>query len=665
MKETIASILNTIRLPAEMTQFEDKYLARVNKIATWFFALHVPAFVLVAYVNDTGPGMAVLLTAAVLIGPVVALKTFKNPRHVSLMHGFTSMLMGGLLVHFGQGPVQIEMHFYFFALLAMLAIFANPLVILLAAGTVAVHHLALWYFLPESVFNYDAPLWVVLVHAAFVVLESVATCYIARSFFDNVIGLERIVQARTKEVDHKNRQMRLVMDNVDQGLLTVDRDGVVANERSAVVDRWLGECSAGERFVDSLARVDQRTADAFEAGFDQLLMGILPFEVAIDQFPSTMAFDGRHFGLEYTPISHDDELVQLLVVVTDRTAIVRQEQLETEQRETMSLIERSRRDQVGFVEFFEEAKVLVRAITENHCEDTALLKRTIHTLKGNTMLYDVHSIAKICERMEDDMSETGGRPKATMLAELGERWGRITDSLRVVIDGGERDVVQVRPDQYRQLLEKALATPTNRELADLLMSLKLERTQERLERVGEQAQRIGNRLGKRDIQVEIRDGGLRLEPSRWATFWQDFVHVVRNAVDHGLESEDERVARDKQGGGTLTLATEVHGDVFSIRIHDDGRGIDWDRVRAKAADAGLPHETRADLEAALFHDGLTTRSEATVYSGRGVGLSAVRTACEARGGEIHVESRLGEGTAFEFRFPASEMAPSPTEFLAA
>lgn len=665
MKDTIASILNTIRLPAEMTQFEDKYLARVNKIATWFFALHVPAFVLVAYANDTGPGMAVLLTAAVLIGPIVALKTFKNPRHVSLMHGFTSMLMGGLLVHFGQGPVQIEMHFYFFALLAMLAIFANPMVILLAAGTVAVHHLALWYFLPESVFNYDAPLWVVLVHAAFVVLESVATCYIARSFFDNVIGLERIVQARTKEVDAKNKQMRLVMDNVDQGLLTVNRDGIMAEERSAVVDHWLGECGGGTRFVDSLARVDQRTADAFEAAFDQLLMGILPFEVSIDQFPSTMAFDDRHFGLDYTPISNNDELVQLLVVVTDRTAIVRQEQLETEQRETMTLLERSRRDQVGFLEFFEEAKVLVRAITEHHCEDLPLLKRTIHTLKGNSMLYDVNSVAKICERMEDDMSETGGRPKASFERQLAERWDRLKDSLRVVVDSGERDVVQVRPDEYRQLLEKALATPTNRELAELLMSLKLERTQERLERVGEQAQRIGKRLGKRDIQVEIEGGDLRLEPSRWATFWQDFVHVVRNAVDHGLESEDERVARSKDGSGTLKLSTAIEGETFSVRIHDDGRGIDWDSVRAKAAEAGIPHETRADLESALFHDGLTTRSEATVYSGRGVGLSAVRSACEERGGHIHVESRLGEGTTFEFRFPASEMAPSPTEFLAA
>ncbi|MCR9159608.1 MAG: ATP-binding protein [Nannocystaceae bacterium] len=665
MKDTLKAILDTIRLPAELTQFEDRYLARVNKIATWFFVLHLPVFVLVAYLNDTGPGMAVLLTAAALIGPVVALKTFENPRNVSLMHGFTSMLMGGLLVHFGQGPVQIEMHFYFFALLAMLAIFANPMVILLAAGTVAVHHLALWYFLPESVFNYDAPLWVVLVHAAFVVLESVATCYIARSFFDNVIGLERIVQARTKEVDEKNKQMRLVMDNVEQGLLTVGSDGVVAQERSAVVDRWLGECRSGETFVDSLARVDERTADAFEAAFDQLGMGILPVECSIDQFPSEMAFDDRHFGLEYKPILRGEELVQLLVVLTDRTAIVRQEQLETEQRETMSLIERSREDQVGFLEFFDEAKVLVGAISEDLCEDLPLLKRTIHTLKGNSMLYEVHSIAKVCERMEDAMSETQRRPDATLLDELARRWDRLKQSLRVVLDAEERDAVQIRPEQYRELIEKALATPTHRELANMLMSLRLEGTRERLERVGEQAQRIGNRLGKRDIRVEIQDGGLRLEPARWATFWQAFVHVVRNAIDHGLELEEERGARGKAGGGTLTLSTSTEAGVFSIRIHDDGRGIDWDRVRTKAAAAGLPHETSADLEAALFHDGLTTRSEATLYSGRGVGLSAIRAACEERGGEVRVASRLGEGTAFEFRFPASEMAPSPTEYLAA
>ncbi len=660
-----SALLKVLRLPDEITAFEDRYLRRINRIALWFFVLHLPAFVTVAYFNDTSPVMALVLTLAVLFGPIVAAKTFENPRNVSLMHGFTSMLMGGLLVHFGQGPVQIEMHFYFFAVLAMLAIFANPMVVLVAAGTVSVHHLALWYYLPQSVFNYDAPLWVVLVHAAFVVLESVATVYIARSFFDNVIGLERIVQSRTRALDQKNHQMRLVLDNVDQGLLTVNQEGCVSDQRSAVVDQWLGGCEENARFVDCLARVDSRTADAFEAGFDQLLMGILPVDVSIEQLPSDMSFDGRSFGLTYTPITHEDELVQLLVVITDRTAVVLREQLESEQRETMALLDRSSKDQVGFGEFIEEAKLLVKAITEQLCDGLPLLKRTIHTLKGNAMLFDVTTIARLCERMEDEMSDTGEGPSDALLHELGERWDRLKTSLRFVLDTHDSESIHVRPDQYRSLLEAALSEPTQGQLAQMLLALRLEDTEDRLLRIGEQAQRIAHRLGKGDIDIRIAGQGHQLEPRRWASFWQDFIHVVRNAVDHGLETAEERASRGKEGPGVLTLSTRVAAGQFVVAIEDNGRGIDWERVREKAQRKGLPHADARDLEAALFADGVTSRDEVTVYSGRGVGLGAVRAACLERGGEIRISSQLGQGTRFEFAFPAGEMAPTPRELLAA
>src|SRR6202042_3083434 len=104
----------------------------------------------------------------------------------------TSMFMGGLLVHFGQGPMQIEMHFYFFVSLALLAVYANPLIIIAAATTVALHHLVLYLFLPRSAFNYEASLLAVSVHALFVALESIAACFVARTFFENVGGLEKI-----------------------------------------------------------------------------------------------------------------------------------------------------------------------------------------------------------------------------------------------------------------------------------------------------------------------------------------------------------------------------------------------------------------------------------------------------------------------------------------
>src|SRR5665213_3828310 len=137
----MTSILQFILLPSEISAFERRYLERMNRVALIFFAAHLPVFALIAAVNHTGTLTALLLAAAVVSGPVVAKLTIANPRTVSIVHGVTAMFMGGLLVHFGSGPMQIEMHFYFFALIAMCAVFGNPMVIVAAAVTVALHHL--------------------------------------------------------------------------------------------------------------------------------------------------------------------------------------------------------------------------------------------------------------------------------------------------------------------------------------------------------------------------------------------------------------------------------------------------------------------------------------------------------------------------------------------
>ena len=196
------------------------------------------------------PPCSPAVSAFVMIGPTIADQAIDNPRAVSVVYGVTAMLMGSLLVHFGQGPVQIEMHFYFFALLAMLCMFANPMVNIAAAVTVALHHLIVWLIVPASVFNYDAQWWVVLVHAGFVVLETIAACYISREFFDNVIGLERIVEARTATIREKQRDMRLILDNVETGLITVDLRTHVEQVLGVVeplVRRPAGEASPGSR----------------------------------------------------------------------------------------------------------------------------------------------------------------------------------------------------------------------------------------------------------------------------------------------------------------------------------------------------------------------------------------------------------------------------------
>ncbi|MCY1081525.1 hybrid sensor histidine kinase/response regulator [Archangium lansingense] len=142
------------------------------------------------------------------------------------------------------------------------------------------------------------------------------------------------------------------------------------------------------------------------------------------------------------------------------------------------------------------------------------------------------------------------------------------------------------------------------------------------------------------------------------------VHLLRNAVDHGIEMPDERERVGKHHEGALTLRVEQQGNILVLELSDDGRGIDVQMVRASAERKGLisvdegarMHE--AQLRDLIFRPGFSTRSDVTDTSGRGVGLDAVRSAVEAMQGRIEVVSTKGSGTRFMLTLPM-ELGSSP------
>lgn len=136
-------------------------------------------------------------------------------------------------------------------------------------------------------------------------------------------------------------------------------------------------------------------------------------------------------------------------------------------------------------------------------------------------------------------------------------------------------------------------------------------------------------------------------------------HLVRNAVDHGLEVPDERERAGKNRAGAIVIRIEQQGNVVMLELSDDGRGVDVERVRSRAVDLGIA--TRADLDARvadqvtrlIFEDGFSTREEATETSGRGVGLAAVRRDVDRLGGHLDLWSRAGQGARFVAVLPAA------------
>ncbi len=143
--------------------------------------------------------------------------------------------------------------------------------------------------------------------------------------------------------------------------------------------------------------------------------------------------------------------------------------------------------------------------------------------------------------------------------------------------------------------------------------------------------------------------------------FEPLLHIIRNAMDHGIESEPERRATGKPVIATIALQARRQGENVVIEIRDDGRGIDKARVRNIASErkiidsAALSAATEADLLELIFVPGFSTREAATNLSGRGVGMDAVRSAVERIGGRVGVESLAGQGTTFRLTLPFSIM----------
>ena len=468
-------------------------------------------------------------------------------------------------------------------------------------------------------------------------------------------NLEQLVEQRTAALQKRNESMRLVLDNVEQGLATIEPDGTLASERSRAFDTWFGGAQPHDSFADLLARRDENVRTTLKMAWEQVVEGIFPLDLALDQMPRRVEVDGRFYNLNYKAIVERESLHGALLVVSDVTQEMARLRSDAEQREMLMVFERIMHDRGGFIEFFKECEALVIQIVEGTMTDPLLAMRAVHTVKGNCGMFGVGSVVEVAHRLESAIVDLGSLPSRGELAEFVLAWSVFAERVRQLLGGEEEAVIEVAYEELEELEAATAARAPHARLGELLERLKLERGVVRLRRVAEQAKNLAERLGKGGLDVEVEVGNdVRFQAERWAPFWSAFVHVLRNALDHGIEPPDVRQAAGKSPGGLLRLSARVAAQRLTIELSDDGRGVDWERVRVKATERGLPHATEQDLIAALFSDGLSAAASVSEISGRGVGMGAVRDAALALGGTVYVSSRPGAGCKVRFDFALAE-----------
>lgn len=194
-----------------------------------------------------------------------------------------------------------------------------------------------------------------------------------------------------------------------------------------------------------------------------------------------------------------------------------------------------------------------------------------------------------------------------------------------------------------------------KEIQDIVMSIRmvpLELTFQKMNRI---VRDVAKKVEKQ-VDLEIIGADTEVDKSIIEHIGDPLMHIIRNSLDHGIESPEERIACGKDPKGSIKLEASQSGGYVYIRVKDDGRGIDCNRILSKAERLGLLTKSvdeylEKEVYSFMFNAGFSTNEEVTEYSGRGVGLDVVVKNLETIGGNVTVDSTVGVGTEFTFKIP--------------
>lgn len=450
------------------------------------------------------------------------------------------------------------------------------------------------------------------------------------------------------QLEERTRALKLILDSSGDAFLMVDFDGALYGEVTAKTQAWFGPAAPRQDIGDYLFGDGSAEAMSFELGLSQIGEDLLPFEVCVDQMPRRIRRGGSEYEVTYREVVQHERRARVLLVVRDVTARVAAERAEAKARELHAILGNILRDRREFERFVAESLGLIARVCST--DDAGAQLRDLHTLKGTTATVGIESFAALVHRLEGEITAACAPLSHASRAALRQAWATSLDAVTDLIDVTEEARIEVPISEHDDVVRRLEASADVREVLPRLRAWRDEPVAVPLRRLARQATRLAERFGAK-VDVSVEDHGVRIPLDGTVPFWCSLVHLVRNAMDHGIERPDAREAAGKDPIGRLRLACEEDDGALLVTVSDDGRGVDWEAVAARGRTMGLRIETHADLVEALFAAGVSTRDTVTDVSGRGLGLSAVREATHACGGSIDVESHPGRGTVFRARLP--------------
>jgi PAS domain S-box-containing protein len=478
--------------------------------------------------------------------------------------------------------------------------------------------------------------------------------------------LEMTVQERTAAV-------RNLLDNAGQGFLTTDSNLVVNEEYSAECLNIFGEPIGGKELTELLFPGDLEGRETFKEISAQINIekDQRKSELYLSLLPEEIILDGCHIAISYKIIESRIDLEQvdlLMLILTDITEKRKLEAHLEEERQLFEMVVRVVSNHMDFNATLREYRQYCRTCSEELLHGGTPYEvltehyRRIHTFKGAfhqfgmlNMVKKLHVLeTRLIQYQEASRGDLSLSHLSSLMArDVLESW--ITedlDHLKKILGDSlflQDNTLIINAESLRELEKRIIDTLSPLEIKLLLpevRKLSWKPLRDQFKVYQEYVSRIAAREGKMVYPLEIEGGEMRADPERYRNFIRNLGHIFRNAVDHGIEIPEERIAAGKDISGRITCSVIEDKGCLVVTVSDDGSGLAC--LEIEAVPESFKGTALVDI---IFEDGYSTVQKASDLSGRGIGMSAIKSAVDKLGGSVEVSSVPGKGTTFRFILP--------------
>lgn len=491
--------------------------------------------------------------------------------------------------------------------------------------------------------------------------------------------------SRTLEgrIEERTQEIQGLLDNMDEGIFTIDSEGAINPRFSAATEHMLGATTAKGNFIERLSP-DPDTQKTVRETFRLLVSGavMVDWDDMVAGLPNGLPGEGgSQLRARYRPVydtagARTERVMVILQDVTQEKAL--QEDIDRN-RDLHNMVVQIIQNRETFDMFYQDALTMLGE-SAGDARSMALVSRgvvdrmfrTLHTIKGTAGLFGMHEAATRAHEVEDTLRDLNQRrDEAYSEEERRTLAGGIDQVRQLLIEGkktfleliGEEDsepnytIAESKIDRISEELLTTVNAQTAEAIRPVLARLKRVPTGRLVRKYKTLVESTAERLGKQ-ARFELRDkDGTEVPVDYFQKLDPTFLHIIRNAIDHGIEGVEQRLEAGKEPIATIALTTEYRDGGVIFSISDDGRGIDTEQIRAIGLERGFikPGQakgmSRKDVLRLLFLPAFSSRDSVSELSGRGVGLDVVRTDVERMHGRMRLVTRKGRGTTFHLYYP--------------